>query len=80
MRTNSLNAGYLVVGVAFLGIAATWALVVSDALPGSSLRFALPLVLVVAGVIGLVAMVIPGSRRGHQDAVPPLDDTDPMGE
>lgn len=83
MRTNAPNVGYLVVGVAFLGIAASWTLVVGDVLPSSSLRFALPLVLVIAGLIGLAAMLFLGlGRTGPENAPAPegLDNTNTLGE
>ena len=73
MRNSSLHVGYLVTGLVFVGIATSWALVDSGTIPTDSLRFVLPLVLVIAGGIGLVAMAARGLTRGHASTEP----TDP---
>jgi hypothetical protein len=62
MRTHPANVIHLVFGLAFLGIAAAWALTeagVVDARAG----WLLPLVLVVAGAVGLVASLTRGLNR-----------------
>jgi len=51
-----VNIAYLVVGLVFLGIAGAWALVSSGAIDSNQLGWLLPLTLVGAGVIGLVAV------------------------
>jgi hypothetical protein len=76
MRNSSLHVGYLVTGLVFMGIATSWALVDSGTIPTDSLRFVLPLVLVVAGSIGLVAMAARGLTRGHT-STEPTDPTTP---
>ncbi len=54
---------HLVFGILFLGIAAIWALYTVDAIQVDiSLDFALPLILILAGVAGLVAMLVNGAR------------------
>lgn len=71
MKTHPLNVSYLVVGLAFLGIAGSWALRESGVI--DSVDWLLPLTLVVAGGIGLVAFVAKSLRRGRTDA--PTTDT-----
>lgn len=61
MKTHPLNVSYLVVGLAFLGIAGSWALRESGVI--DSVDWLLPLTLVVAGGIGLVAFVAKNLRR-----------------
>lgn len=54
---------HLVFGILFLGVAAIWALGVTDALQlDVSIGFALPLTLILAGVAGLIAMLVNGAR------------------
>lgn len=60
---HPLNTGHLVMGLAFLGIVAVWALVQTDTVTGRDVRWLLPLPWVLAGVAGLVASAITGSRR-----------------
>jgi hypothetical protein len=52
---HPVNVLHLVMGVAFLGIAVIWALVESDTVGASDLRWLLPIPWVAAGVAGLVA-------------------------
>ena len=66
MKTHPLNVSYLVVGLAFLGIAGSWALRESGVI--DSVDWLLPLTLVVAGGIGLVAFVAKSLRRDRTDA------------
>jgi len=75
-RTHPLNVGYLVVGLIFLGIAGSWALRAADVVDTGSMRWLVPVVLVVAGVIGLVAFTARGVSRGRPARVeepPPYD-------
>ncbi len=55
MKTHPLNVSYLVLGLVFLGVSGSWALRASNLVDASQLRWLLPLTLVVAGVVGLVA-------------------------
>jgi len=57
MKTHPLNVSYLVVGLAFLGIAASWALHQAGVIGGAEVEWLLPLSLVVAGGIGLIAFM-----------------------
>jgi hypothetical protein len=62
-RTHPLNVSYLVVGLVFLGVAASWALREAGVVDLAEVRWLFPLTLVVAGAIGLVAMTVKGLRR-----------------
>jgi hypothetical protein len=56
MKTHPLNVSYLVVGLVFLGLAGSWALREAGVIDLGEVRWLLPLTLVVAGVVGLVAV------------------------
>ena len=74
MKTHPLNVSYLVVGLVFLGISGSWALHASGAVDGSDTRWMVPAVLLLAGVVGLVAVAAKGLRRGRSaDDVPAYD-------
>jgi hypothetical protein len=65
MSTRPLNVSYLVVGLIFLGISGSWALHASGAVDNADVQWLMPLVLVGAGVIGLVAFTAKGLTRGR---------------
>lgn len=67
-----LNVSYLVIGLVFLGIAGTWALHETGVVDGADVEWLVPLSLVVAGVLGLVAFATRGvrGRRAPVDAAP----------
>jgi hypothetical protein len=68
MKTHPLNVSYLVTGLAFLGIAGSWVLHQTGVIGSADVEWLLPLILVVAGGIGLVAFVVRGTlRRPHPD-------------
>ena len=70
MRTHPLNVAYLVMGLVFLGIAGSWALHAGGVIDAAQAGWVLPLVLVLAGVIGLVAFTARAAsrrRRGVED-------------
>ena len=52
---HPVNVLHLVMGVAFVGIVAIWALIESGAVGASDLRWLLPVPWVAAGIAGLVA-------------------------
>jgi hypothetical protein len=52
---HPVNVLHLVMGVAFVGILVIWALVESDTVAASDLRWLLPIPWVAAGIAGLVA-------------------------
>jgi hypothetical protein len=60
---HQISIGHLVMGVAFLGIVGIWALVQTDTVTGHDIRWLMPIPWVVAGVVGLTATAITGSRR-----------------
>jgi hypothetical protein len=68
-----VNVTYLVVGLVFLGIVGVWALVSSHVVGTDQLNWLLPLTLVVAGAIGLVAIAARSLTRNRGGAVR-LDD------
>lgn len=59
-RTHPLNVSYLVVGLVFLGLAASWALREAGVIDLAEARWLFPTTLVVAGLVGLVAMTAKG--------------------
>ena len=63
MNTHPLNVAYLVVGLVFLGIAGSWALHAGGVIDAGQAGWVLPLVLVLAGAIGLVAFAARGVSR-----------------
>jgi hypothetical protein len=75
-RTHPLNASYLVVGLVFLGLAVSWALREAGVIDLGEARWVFPMTLVVAGLVGIVAMAAKGlSRREHgQDTDQPTSD------
>jgi hypothetical protein len=72
-RTHPLNAGYLVIGLVFLGLAASWALRQTGVIDFAEVRWLVPLTLVAAGLVGIVAMTVKGLARREDDALE--DDT-----
>jgi hypothetical protein len=60
---HPVNVGHLVMGLAFLGIIAVWALIEADTVSGRDIRWLLPLPWVLAGVGGLLAVTLTGRRR-----------------
>ena len=60
MKTHPLNVSYLVMGLVFLGIAGSWALRQSGLVDLGEVQWLLPLTLIVAGVVGLVAFAAKG--------------------
>jgi hypothetical protein len=69
-----LNVSYLVVGLIFLGISGSWALHAAGLVGTGDVQWLIPLVLVGAGVIGLVAFTAKGLSRGRGE---PFDDDEP---
>jgi hypothetical protein len=52
---HPVNVGQLVMGVAFLGLVAVWALIQGDVVGGDDVRWLLPVPWVLAGLAGLSA-------------------------
>jgi hypothetical protein len=82
MKTHPLSIGYLVVGLGFLGLAGSWALRATDVIDASDAEWLLPLVLVIAGCIGLLAYAVRGltGRRGTPapEAEAPVEEYDDL--
>jgi hypothetical protein len=75
-NTHPLNVSYLVVGLVFLGISGVWALRSAGLVDTGQLGWLLPLTLVGAGTVGLVAFAakgLRGARSGADDDVPAGD-------
>ncbi len=70
MKTHPLNVSYLVVGLAFLGIAGSWALHQAGVIGAAEVEWLLPLSLVVAGGIGLIAFMAKSFGGGRTDGTP----------
>ncbi len=66
-KTHPLNVSYLVVGLVFLGISGSWALRTSGVVDTAELQWLIPLTLVAAGVVGLVAFAAKGLARERHD-------------
>ena len=85
MKTHPLNVSYLVVGLAFLGISGSWALHQAGVIGASEVEWLLPLSLVVAGGIGLIAFMARSFRSaptttsttGYPDHPAPTGDAEP---
>lgn len=73
---HPVNIGQLVMGLAFLGLLAIWAVVQSDVVDGEDVRWLLPVPWILAGGAGLVASVLSGRRHVQQQKgwLPPADE------
>lgn len=60
---HPVNIGHLVMGLAFAGLLAVWALFVSGTVPRDDLRWLLPVPWLVGGGAGLVAAVLTQRKR-----------------
>jgi hypothetical protein len=70
--THPLNVTYLVVGLVFLGISGSWALRTAGLVDNRGIGWLIPLLLVAAGAVGLLASTAKGLRRTRT-----TDDADP---
>jgi hypothetical protein len=60
---HPVNVGHLVMGIAFLGLVGVWALIQGDVVGDGDVRWLLPVPWVLAGLAGLIAIGISGSKR-----------------
>jgi hypothetical protein len=60
---HPVNIGHLVMGLAFLGLVGIWSLIVNDVVDDDEIRWLLPVPWVLAGLGGLTALAVSGSRR-----------------
>ena len=58
-----VNIGHLVMGIAFLGLVAVWALIQGDVVGGADVRWLLPVPWVLAGLAGLTVIAASSNRR-----------------
>jgi len=72
---HPVNVGHLVMGLAFLGMVAVWSLVVNDVVENEDIRWLLPVPWVFAGLGGLLALAVTGSRRHATRATGWVDGT-----
>jgi hypothetical protein len=70
MKTHPLNVSYLVVGLAFLGISGSWALHQAGVIGATEVEWLLPLSLVIAGGIGLIAFMARSFRSSRTTTTP----------
>jgi hypothetical protein len=63
---TSVKIPHLVFGLLFLGLAAVWALVITDVITEDRLTVIAPAVLIGAGVIGLAASLASGRNRRNR--------------
>lgn len=64
MTPHPVSVGHLVMGVAFLGLTAVWALVTSGTLGLDDHAWLLPAPWILGGVVGLVAAAVSRTRQG----------------
>jgi len=60
---HPVNVGHLVMGIAFLSIVGVWALIQGDVVDHDDVHWLMPVPWVLAGLAGLLAIGISGSRR-----------------
>ena len=60
---HPVHIGHLVMGLAFLGLVAVWAVVQSDLVSAHDVRWLLPVPWVVAGAVGLLATTLSSRHR-----------------
>jgi hypothetical protein len=60
---HPVSVGHLVMGIAFLTMVGVWALIQTDVVDDDDVRWLLPIPWVLAGLGGLVALALSGSRR-----------------
>lgn len=58
-----IKVAHLVLGLVFLGITAVWALAEAGTVDWHGSRYAVPIILLVAGAAGLIASLAGGRRR-----------------
>ncbi len=70
MKTHSLSVTHLVVGLIFLGVAGSWALRQGGVIHTTDMSWLIPVSLIVAGGIGLVAASTKGMRGKREVETP----------
>lgn len=73
---HPVNNGHLVMGIAFAGLVAIWALVTGDVVADDNVRWLLPVPWVVAGAVGLAVATTASFRKPTtQPHQPTYDET-----
>lgn len=67
MKTHPLDISALVVGLIFLGLAGAWALRAAGVVDADAAGWVLPLLLVIAGTVGIGAAVLKNARPARND-------------
>lgn len=62
---HPVNIGHLVMGIAFAGLVAIWAVVTGDVVEDEDARWLMPAPWVLAGAVGLVAATLASRRRSR---------------
>ncbi len=60
---HRVNIGHLVMGIAFLGLVGVWAIIQSDLVEGTDVRWLLPVPWVFAGIAGLLATTLSSKHK-----------------
>lgn len=71
---HPVHVGHLVMGLAFLGLVAIWALVETGVVGGDDVRWLLPVPWVFAGVAGLLATTLSGRSRRRSTPTHPTEE------
>ena len=74
---HPINIGHLVMGIAFLGLVAIWALIEGGVVGSDDVRWLLPVPWVFAGLAGLLAATRSGRDRAAGAETQPLDTEPP---
>jgi len=75
MKTHALNVTHLTIGLILLGLSALWGADAAGWTDFSGSAYLFPVLLVGAGVVGLVAFLFRGSRRPDTSVDTTVDDT-----
>lgn len=75
MNTRPVSIAHLVFGLIFLGASVLWAIGAGTGADAPDLALLAPIVLIGAGVVGLVGIVVNGRNASRRDAVPDLPGT-----
>lgn len=62
---HPVNIAHLVMGIAFLGLVAIWAVIQSDLVEGADVRWLMPVPWVFAGAAGLLATTLAARRNNR---------------
>jgi hypothetical protein len=75
MNTRPVSVAHLVFGLIFLGASAVWAIGAATGADAPDLALMAPIVLIGAGVVGLVGIVVNSRNARRRHALPTDEDT-----